>query len=223
MPKKKILTWLAALLPLAALLIFICLPPIRARFLGIAMLFTQGSVQTLQGAIRSAASPGLFSVFLSAFHTACLPWLPPRQFLASAACLGSIYGGILSLLGVLLGSSLWYWLLRLLLSPLWNRRKTAAAGPFPSALLLGGILLFQGMSGPLLALAGGLKLPYGRSLLGTALGAGTLIGLYSYFCGPYSSYLPSAWARGLRIAGILHLLFCLWSIWKKASARQKRE
>ncbi len=132
---SRYVRFLAPLGTLGVGLALFLLPGTRAWFSGALMLFTQRSVQTLQGAIRAADFPFVQSACLAAFQTCILPWLLPRQFIASSLCLGPFLGFLASFLGALAGCALWYGVARLLFLPCprlpgrWNRPLSAAAFP----------------------------------------------------------------------------------------------
>ena len=96
---SRYVRFLAPLGTLGVGLALFLLPGTRAWFSGALMLFTQRSVQTLQGAIRAANFPFVQSACLAAFQTCILPWLLPRQFIASSLCLGPFLGFLASFLG----------------------------------------------------------------------------------------------------------------------------
>ena len=114
---SRYVRFLAPLGTLGVGLALFLLPGTRAWFSGALMLFTQRSVQTLQGAIRAADFPFVQSACLAAFQTCILPWLLPRQFIASSLCLGPFLGFLASFLGALAGCALWYGVARLLFLP----------------------------------------------------------------------------------------------------------
>lgn len=184
------------------------LPGSRAWFSGAFMLFTQRSVQTLQGAIRAADFPFVQSACLSALQTCILPWLLPRQFIASSLCLGPFLGFLASFLGALAGCGLWYGVARLLFLPCprlpgrWNRPLSAAAFPLSASLPLA----LLGMGGPVCGLAGALGLPFGSVLAGSALASGLLAAAYGALCTAFSAQLPSSCGLALRCAGLVLLL-----------------
>lgn len=62
------------------------------------MLFSQRSVQSLQGAINASAFPFFYAAFLS-FIQRFLCWFPPRQIIAAVFCLGIFPGMAASLAG----------------------------------------------------------------------------------------------------------------------------
>lgn len=187
------------------------LPACRAWLGGMAMLFTQRSVQTLQGAIHASPAPFLTSACLSALQACLLPWLLPRQYIASALCLGPFLGFAASLLGALGGCCLWYGAARLLFLPCprlpgrWHGPLSAAAFPLSAGLPLA----LLGMAGPACGLAGALALPVGPALAGAALANGCLAAAYGLLCSAFAAQLPSPWGPALRCAGgLLLLLAC---------------
>lgn len=147
---SRYVRFLAPLGTLGVGLALFLLPGTRAWFSGALMLFTQRSVQTLQGAIRAADFPFVQSACLAAFQTCILPWLLPRQFIASSLCLGPFLGFLASFLGALAGCALWYGVARLLFLPCprlparWKRPLLAAVLPFAAGLPLA----LLGMGGP---------------------------------------------------------------------------
>ena len=188
------------------------LPGSRAWLGGMSMLFTQRSVQTLQGAINAAPFSFLKCASLSALQACILPWLLPRQFIASALCLGPFLGFAASFVGALGGCGLWYGAARLLFLPCrhlperwyrpWSVSAFWLAAGIPLALL--------GMSGPVCGLAGALSLPFGPVLAGAAVANGCLAAAYGLLCTAFSAQLPALWGLVLRCAGgLLVLLACI--------------
>lgn len=183
------------------------LPGSRAWFSGAFMLFTQRSVQTLQGAIRAADFPFVQSACLSALQTCILPWLLPRQFIASSLCLGPFLGFLASFLGALAGCALWYGVARLL----FLRPLLAAVLPFAAGLPLA----LLGMGGPVCGLAGALGLPFSPVLTGAALASGLLAAAYGALCTAFSAQLPPPWGTLLRCAGVALTLFAGYRLARK--------
>lgn len=214
---SRYVRFLAPLGTLGVGLALFLLPGTRAWFSGALMLFTQRSVQTLQGAIRAADFPFVQSACLSALQTCILPWLLPRQFIASSLCLGPFLGFLTSFLGALAGCALWYGVARLLFLPCprlparWKRPLLAAVLPFAAGLPLA----LLGMGGPVCGLAGALGLPFGPVLTGAALASGLLAAAYGALCTAFSAQLPPPWGTLLRCAGVALTLFAGYRLARK--------
>lgn len=95
MSKKRCITVLLCLLTASVVTASFFLIP---EFQSLLMLFSQRSVQSLQGAINASAFPFFYAAFLS-FIQRFLCWFPPRQIIAAVFCLGIFPGMAASLAG----------------------------------------------------------------------------------------------------------------------------
>ena len=97
MSKKRCITVLICLLTASVVTAsFFLIPEFRSLLTGLLMLFSQRSVQSLQGAINASAFPFFYAAFLS-FIQRFLCWFPPRQIIAAVFCLG-IFPGMAAML-----------------------------------------------------------------------------------------------------------------------------
>ena len=205
------------LLSLILLALILCwvLPDSKNWFSGQIMLFSQRSVQTLQGAILSSRFPLGNTVWLSFLQSTMFFWLPPRQVLAATSSFGVFTGYFSTLVGIWLGVSLWYGLGRLAFSSI--TKKIQVLQPFRISsfgLALGGVWILQGMAAPVALLLGCGKSPYGQTIAGLLFGEALIIGIYSQVCSPFRSLLPDTWKIILSISGGLILLLTGWHIWR---------
>lgn len=114
MSKKRCITVLICLLTASVVTAsFFLIPEFRSLLTGLLMLFSQRSVQSLQGAINASAFPFFYAAFLS-FIQRFLCWFPPRQIIAAVFCLGIFPGMAASLAGGSAACLLCYFIGRLL-------------------------------------------------------------------------------------------------------------
>lgn len=197
------------LLVLAAIgMAFGCNSAFRSWLSGILMLFTQKSVHTLAGSLRSFGPwAAIYALVLSIFQAVFLPWLPRILPLAICMVFGSVYGFFLSFMGVISGGSVCFFLSRLLLRTHVERLEPQAIRRL--SVNLGGtacfaaLLCFPGATGIVGYLAGMSNLNYSRYLLGVAAGEGIGLAAYWLYCTPYSTLLPVRVRAYLVLIGIL--------------------
>lgn len=196
----------------ALVIIWLCVPSVKSWLSGMVVLFTQRSVQSLQGNINTSALPMLAVLKQSAFHSAVMFFLPPRQIVAAAACLGPVRGTIISLTGSLVGSSAWYWLLCSVLKKPVLQDKLSFVSLGIAAGLTG---LLGSVWGPIMGICAVLKLPYLRCAAGIAAAGLAVALMYALLCSPFSALLPTWAALCLRIGGAALLAVCAWRWAKK--------
>lgn len=122
MSKRRCITVLLCLLTASVVTAsFFLIPEFRSRLTGLLMLFSQRSVQSLQGAINASAFPFFYAAFLS-FIQRFLCWFPPRQIIAAVFCLGIFPGMAASLAGGSAACLLCYFIGRLLPARLREKR-----------------------------------------------------------------------------------------------------
>ena len=223
---EKLYRYRFYLLGLLALLLFLCciVTPLRNWFSGQFMLFTQRSVQTLQGALLSGSIPFLKGIWLSFFQSTALFWFAPRQIIAAAFSLGPIAGALSSVCGFLLSQTLWYSLGYLCFAGFGkNLRQKPLLANHCFGLALGGLWLFGGRIVPIALLCGAVQMPYGKTAASLLFGQIALIGIYSLTCSPYQSLLSVRWQTALSICGVIILLLTVWHLWRtnkhKASSK----
>lgn len=114
MSKKRCITVLLCLLTASVVTAsFFFIPEFQSLLTGLLMLFSQRSVQSLQGAINASAFPFFYAAFLSLIQR-FLCWFPPRQIIAAVFCLGIFPGMAVSLAGGSAACLLCYFIGRLL-------------------------------------------------------------------------------------------------------------
>ena len=195
----------------AIILAWLCIPAFKSRLSGMVMLFTQRSVQSLQGNINTAGLPLLSAFKQAVFHSAVMFFLPPRHIVAAAACLGSVMGIIVSVAGALTGAAAWYWLL----CPLFKKMpqdKLCKAGHVFTAGLTGSL---GGVWGPVMGICALLRLPFLRCITGMAAVGLISVVMYGLLCNPYSALLPSWAVMCLRIGGAVLLIIGVYRLIKK--------
>lgn len=207
---------------LLSLLLCVLFPVSRNWFSGQVMLFSQRSVQTLQGAIHGSTYPLWHTIWLSIFQSIFFFWLPPRQVLAAAANFGVSIGYVSSLTGIWLGGTFWYGLGRLL--PFYPTKKAPfvlAIQSYSPGLICGLVCFFGGLAIPILLLFGYAKAPYKRMASGFLLGEAVRIGIYTWICSPFHSLLPNIWKILLLLIGgtiIVLTSLCIWKAVQKQIA-----
>ena len=218
MSKKRCITVLLCLLTASAVTAsFFLIPEFRSLLTGLLMLFSQRSVQSLQGAINASAFPFLYAAFLS-FIQRFLCWFPPRQIIAAAFCLGIFPGMAASLAGGSTACLLCYFIGRLLpvrLREKWLSKNIKGFSAF--AIGLGASMTFLGYSGPACFLFGTLRLSSPALLWGCFIGMLSEVAAYSLLCSPYSSFLPNNVSIIFRVAGAVLLCAALISAARKYS------
>ncbi len=198
---------------LAALIIgWLCVPSFKSWLSGMVMLFTQRSVQSLQGNINTAAFPVLSVFKQSAFHSAVMFFLPPRQIVAAAACLGPVMGIAASMAGSMAGAAAWYWLLYPVLKKPVLQDKLKNTSPWLTSGLTG---LLGGIWGPIMGISALLKLPFLRCAAGVGTMGLAVTLMYALLCSPFSALLPSWAMLCLRICGTAILAFSIWKCTRK--------
>ncbi|MEA5060380.1 MAG: hypothetical protein VB049_10175 [Candidatus Pelethousia sp.] len=211
--------YIACAFLLAAIGAYATFPTMRRMIAGEMMLFSQRSVQVLEGAIRSAKAPALRSIFLAAFQTAVIPWMPPRIFLAATACLGYAWGGFCSIFGNAVGASLWYAIVRALRGGTQPVSLQNASGNLLFPL---GLACLSGMSALSAIAAGALLIRYKHTVGGVCAFEFVRLLLYLKYCSSFSALLPMAWQVALWISGgMLILAWLLFQAWYYKKKRQE--
>ena len=145
MSKRRCITVLLCLLTASVVTASFFLIP---EFQSLLMLFSQRSVQSLQGAINASAFPFFYAAFLS-FIQRFLCWFPPRQIIAAVFCLGIFPGMAASLAGGSAACLLCYFMGKLLPVRLREKRLSKNIKGFSAfAIGLGVSMTFLGYSGP---------------------------------------------------------------------------
>ena len=196
---------------------FFLIPEFRSLMTGLLMLFSQRSVQSLQGAINASAYPFLYAAFRS-FIQRFLCWFPPRQIIAAVFCLGIFPGMAASLAGGSAACLLCYFIGRLLPARLRAKRPAKKIKGFSAfAIGLGVSITFLGYSGPACFLLGALRLSSPALLWGCFIGMLSEVAAYSLLCSPYSSFLPNNVSIVFRVSGAVLLCAALISAARKNS------
>lgn len=198
-------------------LLGICLilsPTLQGRLRGVIMLFSQKSVHTLAGALRSAGPLALpYVLFLTVFRAAVLPWMLPLLPLADSMVFGTAVGFAVSLIAALLAGSACFWVSRLLLRETVFRLEPPQAGC--AAARWGGVwccaalLVFPGTTGFVGYLSGMLGLSYRRYLAGAVAGEAIVLLAILRCCSPFQTLLPDTSRMCLALAGLAALAACL--------------
>ena len=211
MSKKRCITVLLCLLTASVVTAsFFLIPEFRSLLTGLLMLFSQRSVQSLQGAINAAA----FLFFIQRF----LCWFPPRQIIAAVFCLGIFPGMAASLAGGSAACLLCYFIGRLLPARLREKRLSKNIKGFSAfAIGLGVSMTFLGYSGPACLLLGALRLSLPALIWGCFIGMLSEVAAYSLLCSPHSSFLPNNVLIIFRVAGVVLLCAALISAARKYS------
>lgn len=191
---------------------WLCVPAVKSWLSGMVMLFTQRSVQSLQGNINTSALPVLAALKQSVFHSSVMFFLPPRHIVAAVACLGIGMGVAVSLVGSLAGAAIWYWLVHPVLNKPVLQDKLRIACPWITAGLTG---LLGGIWGPVMGMAALMKLQFFRCAAGMAAVSIAVNVMYALLCSPYSALLPAWSAMCLRICGTVLLAVGVFSSIKK--------
>lgn len=212
----------AALLVLAGLLLLLgalllLFPPFGIASRGWAMLFTQRSVHSLLGALRSAGTAAPFmAIWLVASQGLFLPQLPPLIYIACAQQFGLFLGCLLALGGLCLACGFCFVLGRLL------------AGAFLPSLHNHWLALSLRQWGWCLAGAAALLFPAGWGLWLGGLAAGVFAGRfwhfwagtlapqvlwllgYALFCRSLRTLPPPALSTALGLLAVLLVLVFVW-------------
>lgn len=218
MSKKRCITVLLCLLTASVVTAsFFLIPEFRSLLTGLLMLFSQRSVQSLQGAINASAFPFFYAAFPS-FIQRFLCWFPPRQIIAAVFCLGIFPGMAASLAGGSAACLLCYFIGRLLPVRLREKRLSKNIKGFSAfAIGLGVSMTFLGYSGPACLLLGALRLSSPVLIWGCFIGMLSEVAAYSLLCSPHSSFLPNNVLIIFRVAGVVLLCAALISAARKYS------
>lgn len=189
-------------------------PALRGRLSGAVMLFSQKSVHTLAGALRSAGRFALpYALLLTVFRAAVLPWMQSLLPLANSMVFGAAVGFAVSQFAALTAGSACFWISRLLL-----RDAVYASEPLPlrrAAARWGGVwccaalLLFPGATGSVGYFLGMLGVTFRRYLAGAAVGEAIFLLALARYCSPYKTLLPDAARLCLALMGLAALAACL--------------
>lgn len=192
------------LLP-AAFGAFLLVPAVRTAFYGTCMLFTQRSVHTLMGALKSAQFSGVYSIWLGIFQSLILPFLKPILFIANKVVFKSIIGGLLSFAGSVAGGMSCYAVGRILLGDVIGKLikpQYPVVQRLSVCLLLILSFCFPHLYPIFCFLAGLMEISVWQCLLACMFGRIPVIIAYTLYTNAYATLLPANARWVLAVLGI---------------------
>ena len=194
------------ILLLAAMGAFLMIPAVRRDFYGTCMFFTQRSVHTLIGVLKSTQVGGFYSIWLAIFQSLILPFLKPLLFIANKVVFGNISGGMLSFAGSIAGGMSCYAVGRILLGDVIGKLAQPVYKPVVQR-ISACLLLILGCSFPHLYpifcfLAGLMDTPVSQCLQACIYCRVPVIIAYTLYTNAYATLLPTNVRWILAVFGI---------------------